>query len=107
MKSEWESGKYGAGQAGREHYKSRVMNVMHIDFFFHYRRQKQEEMKGFFQVEEEEEEQWLAHASNIFPSIKKTEQVGSSSGKSASRHAVIKLLSGLWTMFQLHVCATH
>lgn len=47
MKSEGESGKYGAGQAGREHYKSRVMNVMHIDFFFHYRRQKQEEMKGF------------------------------------------------------------
>lgn len=31
--SQWESGKYGAGQAGREHYKSRVMNVMHIDFF--------------------------------------------------------------------------
>lgn len=87
------------------------MNVMHIDFF---PQQKTETGRdeGFFQVEEEEEEEWcLAHASNIFSSIKKnkkkTEWVGSSSGKSASLHAVIKLLSGLWTMFQLHVCATH
>lgn len=67
--------------------------------------------EGFFQVKKEEEEEWcLAHASIIFSSIKKKknpEWVGSSSGKSASLHAVIKLLSGLWTMFQLHVCVTH
>lgn len=86
------------------------MNVMHIDFFFHDRRQKQEEMKGFFRWRRKKRRSGVLLMQAIyFPLSKKrkSEWVGSSSGKSASLHAVIKLLSGLWTMFQLRVCATH
>lgn len=89
MESEWTSGKYGAGQAGREHYKSRVMNVMHIDFF---PLQKTETGRdeGFFQVEEEKkEEQWLAHASNIFPSIKKKKESRLAAVLGSQHHAML------------------
>lgn len=55
------------GEIGREQCKSRVIDVMHIQFFSIQKRQKREE-----RIKEEEEwciyEKLLLHVSNTFPS---------------------------------------
>lgn len=83
------------------------MNVMHIDFFILQQKTETGGDEGFFSGGGRRGVVSCSCKQYIFHLKKKTEWVGSSSGKSASLHAVIKLLSGLWTVFQLHVCATH